>query len=236
MAARGDGRRGSMGPDEEGRVTSVAIVGGTGPLGRGVAARLADAGAAVAIGSRDPERACAAAEKVVGWLGDGTSLGAGSNLEVVAAADVVLLAVPYGGLEATVEQLAPALAGRLVVSAVNPLTFDDRGPVPLEVAEGSAAELVAARVPTARVVAALHSVSSRTLKRVDVPLDDDVPVLGDDEEAVATVVTLLGRIDGCRPVAAGPLRLARVVEDLACLLVSVNRRHRAHVGIRFTRL
>jgi 8-hydroxy-5-deazaflavin:NADPH oxidoreductase len=217
-------------------VTSVAIVGGTGPLGRGVAARLARAGIAVRLGSRDPERARRAADEVAGWFDEAVDLGAGGNAEVVADADVILLAVPYAGLAATVEQLAAALAGRLVVSAVNPLTFDDHGPVPLAVEEGSAAELVAARVPSARVVAALHSVSSHELKRVDVPLDDDVPVLGDDEEAVAAVVALLERIDGCRPVAAGPLRLARVVEDLTSLLLSVNRRHRAHVGIRFSRL
>jgi 8-hydroxy-5-deazaflavin:NADPH oxidoreductase len=222
--------------DEEVRVSSVAIVGGTGPLGRGIAARLARTGVAVRLGSRDPDRARAAAEKVGGWLADAADVGAGSNDEVVTDADVVLLAVPYEGLAATVEQLAVALDGKLVVCAVNPLTFDDRGPVPLAVAEGSAAELVAARVPGARVVAALHSVSSRELKRVDEPLDDDVPVLGDDEEAVAEVVALLERIDGCRPVAAGPLRLARIAEDLTCLLLSVNRRHRAHVGVRFTRL
>jgi 8-hydroxy-5-deazaflavin:NADPH oxidoreductase len=236
---------GSMAParnpaDQEVRVTSVAIVGGTGPLGRGVAARLVRAGVTVRLGSRDPDRARAAADQVVGWLGGATELAggleAGGNAEVVADADVILLAVPSAGLAATVDQLAGSLAGRLVVSAVNPLTFDDRGPVPLAVEEGSAAELVAARVPTARVVAALHSVSSRELKRLDRPLDDDVPVLGDDEEAVAEVVALLERIDGCRPVAAGPLRLARVAEDLTCLLLSVNRRHRAHVGVRFTRL
>lgn len=221
-------------------MTSVAIVGGTGPLGRGVAARLVRAGVTVRLGSRDPDRARAAADEVAGWLGDASAhdggLAAGGNAEVVVDADVVLLAVPYGGLGATVDQLADALDGRLVVSAVNPLTFDDRGPVPLAVEEGSAAELVAARLPSARVVAALHSVSSRELKRLDEPLDDDVPVLGDDEEAVAAVVALLERIDGCRPVAAGPLRLARVAEDLTCLLLSVNRRHRTHVGVRFTRL
>lgn len=216
---------------------SVAIMGGTGPLGKGVAARLARAGVEVALGSRNPERARAAAEEVRGWLGDDApEVGAGGNAEVVAAADVVLVAVPYEGLEAIIEQLAEELDGRLVVSAVNPLTFDDRGPVPITVEEGSAAERIAARCPGARVVAALHSVSSRELKRLERPLDDDVPVLGDDEDAVAEVVTLLARIDGCRPVAAGPLRLSRIAEDLTCLLLSVNRRHQAHVGVRFTRL
>jgi 8-hydroxy-5-deazaflavin:NADPH oxidoreductase len=216
---------------------SVAIMGGTGPLGKGVAARLVRAGVEVALGSRDPARARAAAEEVRGWLGDdAVALGAGGNAEVVASADIVLVAVPYEGLEAILEQLADELDGRLVISAVNPLTFDDRGPVPIAVEEGSAAERVAARCPGARVVGALHSVSSRELKRLEVPLDDDVPVLGDDEEAVAEVVALLDRIDGCRPVPAGPLRLSRIAEDLTCLLLSVNRRHKAHVGVRFTRL
>jgi 8-hydroxy-5-deazaflavin:NADPH oxidoreductase len=216
---------------------SVAIMGGTGPLGKGVAARLARAGVEVALGSRDPDRARAAADEVRGWLGDDApAVGAGGNAEVVASADVVLVAVPYEGLEAIIEQLADELDGRLVISAVNPLTFDDRGPVPIAVEEGSAAERVAARCPGARVVTALNSVSSRELKRLDVPLDDDVPVLGDDEQAVAEVVDLLARIDGCRPVPAGPLRLSRIAEDLTCLLLSVNRRHKAHVGVRFTRL
>jgi 8-hydroxy-5-deazaflavin:NADPH oxidoreductase len=216
---------------------TVAIVGGTGPLGRGIAARLVRCGVDVHIGSRDPARARAAADEVAGHLDVvRATLGAGDNLEVVGRADLVIVAVPFAGLEPTLERLGAALDGRIVVSAVNPLRFDGAGPVPLHVPEGSAAELIAARSPRARVVAALHSVAARTLTKVDTPLDDDVPVLGDDADAVAAVAELLGCIDGCRPVVAGPLRLASVAEGLTCLLLSINRVHRAHVGVRFSHL
>jgi predicted dinucleotide-binding enzyme len=99
----------------------------------------------------------------------------------------------------------------------------------------SAAELLAARVPDAHVVAALHSVSSVTLGRLDTALEDDVLVCGDDESAVAAAVTAIGRL-GVRPVTVGPLRLAATLEALTAVLLSVNRRHAVHAGLRLTGL
>jgi NADPH-dependent F420 reductase len=223
--------------------TPVAIVGGTGGLGRGLAARWVAAGIDVVLGSRDPQRAAEAAAKVGGALDDAGvdadargSLSAGGNAEVVGDAEVVVMAVPHGGLDEAFDAVGAQLAGRIVLSVVNPLTFDDTGPVPVEVPEGSAAARIAAALPEARVVAGLHSVSSRQLLRLGEPLDDDVPLVGDDEDALAAVAALVDRIDGCRAVVAGPLRLARPLEELTCVLLSVNRRHRVHTGLRLTRL
>lgn len=224
--------------------TRVAIVGGTGALGRGLAVRWLAAGVDVAIGSRDPARAEEARGRVLAALEDAGltasattgQVSAGGNLEVIGDAEVVVLSVPFAALGDVVEPLRDTLAGRTVVSVVNPLRFDEQGPVPVPVPEGSAAEHVAQQLPGGKVVAGLHSVSSRELLRLERPMDDDVPLVGDDEAAVEVVARLVDRIDGCRAVVAGPLRLARPLEELTCVLLSVNRRHRAHTGLRLTRL
>lgn len=216
---------------------NVAIVGGTGALGRGLAARWVRAGVPVGIGSRRPERAQQAADLVRELVGDAAAqLRDGTNREVVADADVIVLSVPLDALEPTLEDLAELLVGRIVVSVVNPLGFDRQGPYPVVLPEGSAAERIAAACPQTAVVAALHSVSSVVLEDVDQPLEDDVPVLGDDEAAVEQVVELLALIDGCRPLAAGALRLAGPLEGLTALLISLNKRHRTHAGLRFSRM
>lgn len=225
------GRRGVTG--------SIGIIGGSGPLGRGLAGRFAQLGLDVAIGSRDRRRAIEAADKVrsrltaAGETARG-ELGGGLNAEV-ADRDVVVVTLPVAALEDTLPGCAAALADRVVVSTVNPLAFDD-GPYPVRLAAGSAAETVARLVPNARVTAAFHSVSSRHLLRYAEPLDDDVPVVGDDDEAVDLVVTLIDRIPGLRGLAAGPLRLAAPIEDLTAVLLSVNSRYGANAGLRLSRL
>ena len=217
--------------------TSVGIIGGTGPLGRGLAVRFARSGLAVTLGSRDLERAQAAAAAVTDRLaGAGAPVGGTTNAEVVATEETVILAVPYATLDGLLPSLRPALAGRLVVSAVNPLGFDEHGPHPIPVPEGSAAQRVAAALPDARVTAAFHTVSAGELAAIDRPMDDDVPVVGDDEDDLASVVALADRIDGCRGVAVGPLRLATVLETLTPVLIAVNRRAGIHAGVRFSRL
>jgi 8-hydroxy-5-deazaflavin:NADPH oxidoreductase len=222
--------------DQETHVTTVGILGGTGGLGKGLAARLARAGVSVIVGSRAPERAEAAATDIAGWLGDdaGDLRGAG-NLEA-AAADLVIVSVPFEGLAEALEPLADTLVGKVVVSVVNPLGFDAQGPYPIPVAEGSAAQAVAALLPGARVAAAFHSVSSVALQRLDQAMEDDVPVVGDDEDAVARTIEFAERIDGVRAFPAGPLRLAGPLEALTPVLIAVNQRHRCHVGLRLSRL
>ena len=220
---------------EDSMTQIVGIVGGTGPLGQGLAVRFASAGIDVLLGSRDPARAAAAALDVTD-LADGDGMVTGVVNAEVAAADVVVLAVPFEGLEATVPPMAAALDGRIVVSAVNPLGFDAAGPHPIAMPEGSAAEAIAGWLPGARVTAAFHTLSGRELKDVSQVLSDDVPVVGDDDDAITTVVELADRIPGLRGVAVGPLRLSATLEGLIAVLISINRRHNAHVGVRFSRL
>ena len=215
--------------------TSVGIVGGTGPLGRGLALRFARSSLDIALGSRDPERAERAATAVTEQLDGDVTVTGGKNLEVVDR-DVVILAVPFATLDELLPTLRAAIGDRLVVSAVNPLGFDDDGPFTRPVAEGSAAQRIARALPEARVTAAFHTLSSRELAAIGRPMDDDVPVVGDDEAALAQVVALADQIEGCRGVPVGPLRLAATLESITPVLIAVNRRAKAHTGVRFSRL
>jgi NADPH-dependent F420 reductase len=147
----------------------------------------------------------------------------------------VVVAVPWEGHGALVESVAAALAGKIVVDCVNPLGFDAQGPFALAVAEGSAAEQAAALLPGSRVVAAFHHVSAVLLLDPTVDsLDTDVMVLGDDRDATDAVQALVDEISGMRGVYAGRLRNAGQVEALTANLIAVNRRYKAHAGLRVT--
>ena len=211
---------------------SVAILGGTGPEGRGLALRWARAGVPVVIGSRDAARASTIAAE----LGDGDALplSGAANADAARAADIVLVAVPWDGHAATVRALAGDLAGKLVVDIVNPLEFDDRGPVTIPVAEGSAAEQAQSLLPGSTVVGAFHHVSAKHLLDESHPVDTDVLVCGDDRASKDRVMALAARIPGVRGVDAGPLRLARILEDWTSVLLSVNRGYRTNSGVRLT--
>ena len=141
---------------------TIAVIGGTGPQGKGLGYRFARAGHAVVVGSRSAERAEEVASQIRERGVPGEVSGA-ANAEAAAGADLVLLAVPYDGHDALVADLAEELAGKVVVSCVNPLGFDKQGPFGLDVPGGSAAETAAALVPDARVVGAFHHVSAVTL-------------------------------------------------------------------------
>jgi 8-hydroxy-5-deazaflavin:NADPH oxidoreductase len=209
---------------------AVSVLGGTGDQGRGLARRLAAAGNPVIIGSRSAERAAAAAAE----LGGGPIRGM-ANQDAARAGDVVIVAVPWEGHRELLASLAADLAGKIVIDCVNPMGFDARGAYPLPVAEGSAAEQAAAVLPGSRVVGAFHHVSSVLLLDPDVSdVDLDVMVLGDDREATDLVQALAARIPGVRGVYAGRLRNCGQVEALTANLVSINRRYKAHAGLRIT--
>jgi hypothetical protein len=215
----------------------VGVLGGTGDQGRGLAYRLARAGQPVIIGSRIPERGRSAAAELSGLPGVAAPIRGGDNEQAARDADLVIVAVPWEGHARTLAGLARALAGRIVVDCVNPLGFDQRGPYPLPVPEGSAAEQAAALLPGARVCAAFHHASAALLADPAVDrIDLDVLVLGDDREAVATVRAVAGRIPGVRGIPAGRLRNAGQVEALTANLLAINRRFRVHSGIRITGL
>ena len=210
---------------------TIAVLGGTGDQGRGLARRFAAAGNPVIIGSRRAERAAAAA----GELGGAPGIRGLANADAAREADVVIVAVPWEGHRDLLASLAGELAGKIVVDCVNPLGFDQRGAYPLPVEEGSAAQQAAAVLPDSRVVGAFHHVSAVVLLDPEVgQVDLDVMVLGDDREATDLIQALAARIPGVRGIYAGRLRNCGQVEALTANLVSVNRRYKAHAGLRLT--
>jgi 8-hydroxy-5-deazaflavin:NADPH oxidoreductase len=212
---------------------TIAVLGGTGPQGRGLARRFATAGLTVVLGSRSAERAQAGAAELAGATG-GAVTGA-SNEEAARSGDVVLVAVPWDGHAELLSALRAELAGKIVVDCVNPLGFDAKGAFALVVPEGSAAEQAASLLPDSRVVAAFHHVSAVVLEDPEVAVvDTDVMVLGEDREATDLVQELVATVPGMRGIYAGRLRNAHQVEALTANLISVNRRYKAHAGLRVT--
>ncbi|MER5445465.1 NADPH-dependent F420 reductase [Streptomyces sp. NPDC002766] len=214
-------------PDVSGLV--VGVLGGTGPQGKGLAYRLARAGQKVIIGSRAAERARAAAEEI------GHGVEGADNAECARRSDLVIVAVPWDGHGKTLESLRAELAGKLVVDCVNPLGFDKKGAYAIKPEEGSAAEQAAALLPDSRVTAAFHHLSAVLLQDPEIEeIDTDVMVLGEERADVEAVQALAGRIPGMRGIFAGRLRNAHQVESLVANLISVNRRYKAHAGLRVT--
>ena len=214
----------------------IAVVGGTGPQGKGLAYRFARYGHRVVVGSRSADRATQAAGEISARLPD-AEVSSASNADAAAGADVVVLAVPYQGHDDLVRALAPDLEGRIVVSCVNPLGFDAQGPYGLHVPGGSAAETAAALVPAARVVGAFHHVSAVSLWGDAEHLDhEDVLVCGDDVEAKAVVLELARSVTSRDGVDAGRLRIARQLEPWTAVLISINKRYRTRSGTKISGL
>lgn len=210
---------------------TIAVLGGTGPQGRGLARRFAAAGLTVVIGSRAAERAEAAAEA----LAEVGAVSGASNADAAAAGDIVLIAVPWDGHKELLAELKPHLDGKVVIDCVNPLGFDKQGAYALEVEEGSATQQAAAILTDSRVVGAFHNVSAVLLEDPEVAsIDTDVMVLGDDREATDLVQELADAVPGMRGIYAGRLRNAHQVEALTANLISINRRYKSHAGVRVT--
>ena len=211
---------------------TIAIVGGSGPEGRGLALRFAMAGYPIVIGSREASRGADAAKGLLDIKG-GLPIKGGTNAEAADYADWVLLSVPYEGLRSIVEELAPRLAGKHVTSVVAPMVFEGGQARAVEAPEGSAAELVAGLLPASRVTSAFQSLSARELLKPDAELEGDVAVCGDDEGARRETAELAASIRSLRGVEVGGLANSRYVENLTALLVNVNRLHKTHSTIRF---
>jgi 8-hydroxy-5-deazaflavin:NADPH oxidoreductase len=210
---------------------TIGVVGGTGPLGRGLAARLVVAGHEVFLGSRQADRAQEAIERVRGRTGD-ADLWPAANAEACSKADLVFVTVPYDAQEATLPGLRDALDGKIVVSCVNPVAFDDAGPHAVPVPGGSAAQECQVLLPRSRVVSALHTVPARALLRVPDPVGSDTIVCGDDEDAKRVVIELLEAIPGLRALDGGGLRLSVGPEMVTATLLAMNRIHGGHAGLR----
>lgn len=209
----------------------LGFIGGTGPEGRGLGMRLALAGHDVILGSRSEERAHTEADR----LHDEHVTGE-ANVDACTHAEIVFVTVPFEGQATLLPSLAEACAGKIVVCTVVPMGFDKRGPTPLHVAEGSAAEQCQALLPDSRVVSAFQLLPAAKLEQPDVVLEMDVPVCGDDAEAVDVVAGLASQVRELRPIVAGPLRLSSCVEGMTPLIVSINKRYHRHAGVRFANL
>lgn len=211
----------------------IAVIGGTGPLGRGLGYRFARAGHTVTIGSRDRHRAQASAAEISARLDDAGLVQPAENMTAAASAEVVVMAIPYRGHREVVQSLATELTGKIVVNCVNPLGFDKQGPYGLQLADGASAAEQAQRIlPEAHVVGAFHHLAAANLWNPRACLqDEDIMVCGDDTGAKALVIGLAKAVTGHPGVDAGPLRLARQLEPLTAVLISINKRYKIRSGI-----
>ena len=218
---------------------AVPIIGGTGALGFGLALRLTRAGVPVVIGSRDAARAGEAADKVRAKVPDAEVEGL-ENAEAAARGPIVLLTVPFRAQSENLTNLKDVLReGQVLVDATVPLAaaVSGRATRLLGVPQGSAGQQAQEMVPDGvTVVSALHTVSAATVGDLDADLDEDVLVTGDEKEAKRRVAELVMRIPGLRAVECGRLEMARLVEGLTPLLISVNSRHKTHAGVKLTGL
>jgi NADPH-dependent F420 reductase len=216
----------------------IPIIGGTGALGYGLALRWARAGQEIVIGSRKPERAEEAAEKIAAEVPEAKVEGL-ENGEAAKRGPIVFLTVPFRAQSETLNNLREALAdGQLLVDCTVPTAAAVSGKAmrTLGVWQGSAAQQAQEMVPEGvTVISALHTVSAKALAAGE-EIEEDVPVCGDRRADKARVAKLIEVIDGLRAVNAGTLEMARIVETLTPLLISINARYKTTAGIRFTGL
>jgi NADPH-dependent F420 reductase len=211
----------------------VGIIGGTGPAGRGLGLRLAEAGMSVGIGSRDAERAAlVVGDAVAPWPSRLAGELRGVANDEAATAALVVLATPWDSAATTAAGLADALTGKVLVSMANALVRQGREMLPLVPARGSVAALVQAAVPRSRVSAAFHHLPAGEMSDLDSGLIADVLVCSDDADATAETMSLVERIEGLRPLDAGSLAQAAGIEAFTAVCVTLNMRHRAHSTLK----
>jgi 8-hydroxy-5-deazaflavin:NADPH oxidoreductase len=217
----------------------IAILGGTGPAGTGVALRWARSGEAVIIGSRDAQRAQDAADGIREIIGDQARVSGMENSAACAAADLLVLTVPFEGQAALLKQLKPAIRpGSILIDATVALAagVGGRASRTLGVWQGSSAQQAAELVPKGvSVVAAFHNLSADLLNG-DEDLDCDVIVCSDDPNALQLTRGFAAKIPGVRAIDGGKLENARILEQITALLIGLNIRHKGHGGIRITGL
>ena len=217
----------------------IAILGGTGPAGLGLALRWARAGETIIIGSRSAERAQEAAAKIKEKLGGNAKVSGQENSAACASAEMLALTVPFEGQAALLKQLKPSFKARSVlIDATVPLasSVGGRASRTLGVWQGSAAQQTAELVPTGVTVVAAFQNCSADLMYGDDPVECDVIVCSDDPSAVQLVCQLAAKIPGVRAINGGKLENAHIVEQITALLVGLNIRHKGHSGIRITGL
>ena len=212
----------------------IGILGGTGPAGRGLAARFASVGYETIIGSRSKYRAMEVRDRLLErWPELRGMLDYGDNA-AAAQADMIVIATPWDSAASTAQENEAALAGKVVVSMANALVRVNREFQPLVPPRGSVAAHVQAAVPSCRVVAAFHHLPATELGEIDKPIDSDVLICGDDREGVLLVSEIVSKIPGCRPLDAGELSNATAIEAFTAVLLQLNVRYKTRVAPKLT--
>ncbi len=214
---------------------TVAVLGGTGPAGLGIAARLLAAGETVVIGSRDPTRADGAAATLLAEVPGARASGA-RNPDAAAAAGLVVIAVPAVGLDGVLVECSQAMRGKVVLDVVNAVRRAQGVFRAVPLAEGSVGAHIQARVPTSRVVSGLKHESAAKLRAIQRRLEGDVLLCGDHDDAKDVVANLVRRMPDLRPIDAGGLAVAPLLEDVTALLLNLNRRHGVETSLRIVGL
>ena len=209
---------------------TIGIIGGTGPEGKGLAARFARAGMTVLIGSRSAERGEEAAEDVRERAG-GDVRGA-ANADAANGAEIVVVTLPYSGQADTLTALKDDIGNRIVVSTVVPMQFSPGKVEMLTLDDGSAAQEAQRLLPEARVVGAYQNLAARKLFDLEHPLDADVVVCSDDKDALREIIWLTEQIPGLRGINGGPLAASHYVEGITTLLVHINRNYKTETSVR----
>ena len=212
----------------------IGILGGTGPAGSALAARLASIGYDVVIGSRSKYRAMEARDSLLGkWPDLAARLGSGDNA-AACACDLVVIATPWDSAATTAQENAEELAGKVVISMANALVRVGHEFQPLVPPRGSVAAHVQAAVPRCRVVAAFHHLPAKELGHLGEPIESDVLICSDDITAIKVVSEIVHKIPGCRPLDAGELSNATAIEAFTAVLLQLNVRYKTRVAPRLT--
>jgi NADPH-dependent F420 reductase len=214
-------------------MTTVGVLGGTGPAGRGVAIRLASAGYDVMLGSRDALRA----EEIATTLlarGDGVIRGATND--VAADAELVIVATPWDSAVATVGALRARLKDKVVISMVNALVREGKELLPLYPPRGSMAAQLAFALPDSTIVGAFHHLPASELENLDSGIDADVAIFSDSDVARKLVAEIVDEMPGLHAVIAGSMSLASAIEAFTAVCVSINIRHKGHSYVKFAGL
>jgi len=214
----------------------VGILGGTGPAGRGVAVRLAEAGLRVTLGSRDAGRAAGVAGDVVARWPDLDLRLDGSDNAGAASADLVIVATPWDSAIPTVRSLRVPLVGKVVVSMANALVKEGREMLALIPPRGSVAAAVQAAVPESLVAAAFHHLPASEMENLESGLEADVLVCSDHPDATLATMGLVELLPGLRPLDAGSLSQAAAIEAFTAVCITLNIRHKAHSTLRIAGL
>ena len=212
----------------------IGILGGTGPAGSGLAARLASVGYDVVLGSRSKYRAMEAVDNLLEQWSDRTLTIAAADNRGAAQADVVVVATPWDGATQTAHSVQDELRGKVVVSMANALTRIGKEFQPLVPPRGSVAASIQAAVPECMVAAALHHVPAKELGDLRAPIESDVLICSDHPAAITTTADLVAKIPNMRALDCGGLSLATPIESFTAVLLQLNVRYKTRVALKFT--